>query len=66
MKIFGGFTDIPWSLNSVHGKGMLNKHNSFLFRLNDDETIELLPNKKEVPFETQHGDTLLPSFWDDL
>jgi hypothetical protein len=45
---------------------MVNKHNSFLFRFNDDASIVLLPNKKDVPYETQHGDTLLPCFWDDL
>ena len=28
--------------------------------------LKMLANKKDVPYETQHGDTLLPCFWDDL
>ena len=32
-KIFGGYTDIPWSKNHGYAKG---KSNSFIFSLKDD------------------------------
>lgn len=45
---------------------MVYKHNSFLFKFNDDGSIIKFENRKDVPYETQHGDSLMPCFWDDL
>lgn len=47
-KIFGGYTDIPWSKNpSKYGEHMEGGHNSFLFKLIDfNDTIKFLHSQK--------------------
>ena len=62
-RIFGGFTDIPWTNhNGDKFKSLKNKSNSFVFRLKDDLIIEKLKHLGNNHNEVQHHEDALCSF----